>query len=80
MIFDDALKQLVNGDYVQRAVWKTSGEYIISLPGIPYIWKILPNTPPNPSAGNWLPTISDLLADDYEVIKKCKDEATPDAA
>jgi hypothetical protein len=50
------------------------------LPGIPYIWKILPNSVPNPSAGNWLPTVADLMADDYEVIKKTDREILPDVA
>lgn len=78
MIFEDALKHLVAGEYVQRAAWKTTAEYVISLPGIPYIWKII--TQPTPNAGNWLPTISDLMADDYEVIKKCERELSEELA
>ncbi len=69
MMFEEALKHLTGGDYVSRSVWDATGEYVISLPGIPYIWKII--TQPAPNAGNWLPTIADLLADDYKVIKKC---------
>ncbi len=80
MKFEEALKSLVSGNYVQRVAWHASGEYVIALPGVPYIWKILPNSQPNPSAGNWLPTIVDLMADDYEVIKKCEREELPDAA
>lgn len=80
MMFEEALKHLVNGEYVQRNAWKQSGEYAILLPGIPYIWKILPNSMPNPSAGNWLPTVADLMADDYEVIKKTDREILPAVA
>lgn len=78
MMFEEALKHLVAGEYIQRNVWKTTGEYVISLPGIPYIWKII--TQPAPNAGNWLPTIADLQADDFEVIKKCSTEALPEVA
>ncbi len=78
MLFEEALKHLVAGEYVQRNAWKATAEYVISLPGIPYIWKII--TQPAPNAGNWLPTISDLMADDYEVIKKGECEALVEVA
>jgi Protein of unknown function (DUF2829) len=72
MTFEEALKYLVSGEYVQRSEWLVTGEYVISLPGIPYIWKIL--TTPTPNAGNWLPTIADLMAEDYEVVNKVEPE------
>lgn len=78
MMFNEALKHLVEGEYVQRNAWKATSEYVISLPGIPYVWKII--TQPSPNAGNWLPTIADLLSDDYEVISRCDPEAIKDAA
>lgn len=69
MLFEEALKHLISGEYVARSSWDAVGEYIIILPSMPYIWKIL--TQPNPNAGNWMPTIADLLADDYKVIENC---------
>jgi hypothetical protein len=78
MMFEEALKHLIEGEYVQRTAWKTTGEYVISLPGIPYIWKIL--TQPSPNAGNWLPTIADLQADDFEVIKRGSDAVLEEVA
>jgi len=77
MMFNEALKHLVEGAYIQRTPWKATGEYVISLPGIPYIWKII--TQPAPNAGNWLPMIADLMADDFEIISK-SDEEMIDAA
>ena len=70
MIFEEAVKHVVNGEYIQRNAWTSTGEYVVGLPGIPYMWKILPNSVPNPSAGNWMPCIADLMADDYQVMKK----------
>lgn len=66
MLFNDALKALLDGKYVMRNAWKQTGEYVILLPGMQYIWKIL--TKPNSNAGNWLPLIVDLMADDWEVV------------
>ena len=68
MLFQDALKLLLDGKYVSRNAWDVSGEYCVLLPGMQYIWKIL--TQPNPNAGNWLPLISDLLADDWKELSK----------
>jgi hypothetical protein len=65
MMFEEALKELLKGKYISRSAWDASGEYCILLPGMQYIWKIL--IQPNPNAGNWLPLVSDLLADDWKV-------------
>lgn len=66
MLFMDALKELHEGKYVSRAAWDKSGEYCVLLPGMQYLWKIM--TIPNPNAGNWLPLISDLEADDWKCV------------
>ncbi len=80
MLFEEAKKHLLAGEYVTRTAWDASGEYVISLPGIPYFWKILPNGIPNPSAGNWMPTKTDYEADDYKVFARCHSEASDIAA
>jgi hypothetical protein len=76
MKFTDALEALMAGKYVARAAWDATGEYVVLLPGMLYIWKIL--TQPNPNAGNWLPLVADLNADDWKVVQKV--EAVPAAA
>ena len=66
MNFSDALVGLISGKYLQREKWKTTGEYVILLPGMPHIWKIL--VQPNPNAGNWLPLTEDLAAQDWIIV------------
>jgi len=68
MTFDDALKALLAGKYVARTSWDNTGEYIVLMPGMQYIWKIL--IQPNPNAGNWLPLVADFEADDWKVVKE----------
>jgi len=78
MKFVEAQEHLEHGDYVSRAAWNLTGEYLVALPGIPYYWKIM--TQPQQNAGTWVATREDFLADDYEVVKKVKCEALEDAA
>ncbi len=63
MMFKEALDHLVKGELVTRAAWKS--EYLVFLPGMLYIWRVA--TVPNPAAGNWIPLVQDLLADDWEM-------------
>ncbi len=65
MNFTEVLTELQKGNYATRSAWDASGEYVLLLPGMNYIWKIL--IQPNPSAGNWLPMMSDILADDWKI-------------
>lgn len=67
MLFNEALAELVKGKYLQRAAWEASAEYVVLLPGMQYVWKIL--TQPTPNAGNWLPFVADLQADDWKVVE-----------
>ncbi len=66
MLFIEAMGSLLEGKYVSRTAWDNTAEYIILLPGVQYIWKII--TQPSPSCGNWLPLVADLLADDWKVV------------
>lgn len=68
MLFVEAMTELKAGRYVARTAWDNSAEYICLMPGMQSIWKIL--TIPNPNAGNWLPLVQDLTADDWKVITK----------
>ncbi len=67
MLFNEALDLIIKGKFLSRNAWDKTGEYCILLPGMQYIWKIL--TQPTPNAGNWLPLVADLLADDWKVIE-----------
>ena len=77
MLFTEVLEHLQKGAYAARHKWSTTNEYVALLPGMQYIWKIL--TVPNPSAGNWLPLVEDLQADDWKVIDKLEPTAPPDS-
>lgn len=59
MKFNEALLELSNGKYVKRPDWKN--EYCCLLPDKSYIWYIEPN-----GVVNFMPSIADLLADDWE--------------
>jgi len=78
MKFEEAAKYLEKGDYVQRASWSSTGEYIVALPGIPHYWKI--TTQPQQNAGIWVFTREDYLADDFEVFPKVNSVPCEDAA
>lgn len=66
MNFNEALTGLKSGSYFQRPAWEATGEYVSIMPGMQYIWKIL--FQPNPSCGNWLPTVDDLEANDWKEL------------
>jgi hypothetical protein len=70
MNFQEAVTGLQAGLYLTRNAWDATGEYVILLPGMQYIWKII--FQPNPSCGNWLPTISDIMADDWKQVEVMK--------
>lgn len=72
MLFTEALKALTEGKFAARTEWECNGEYVVLLPGMPYLWKIM--TQPNPNAGNWLPLLADLEANDWNVVDNAKRE------
>ena len=65
MLFTEALEALKNGSYVTRTAW-TDGGYLAFLPNMQYIWKV--QLMPNIGAGNWLPMLHDLCADDWTLL------------
>lgn len=71
MKFVEALDALLEGKYVQRKEWRNIGEYIVLMPGMSHIWKII--TQPQPNAGNWLHTLADLLAEDWEAFSHSRE-------
>ena len=56
------MKEMQEGKYLTRTSW-TDGSYLVLLPQMQYVWKIA--IQPNPAAGNWLPLVVDILADDW---------------
>jgi hypothetical protein len=68
MLFSDALISLKEGHLVTRHAWDESKQYLTLMPEMEYIWVI--QRIPNPSAGNWLPLLADLLADDWKIKER----------
>lgn len=68
MLFADALKELRNGKYMCRDAWDAALGYLVLMPDMPYIWKILPM--PNPNAGTHTFSLEDLEAEDWIVYPK----------
>ena len=86
MLFEEAVKELSQGNYVTRAGW-TDGSYLVLLPAMPCPWRVC--VVPNPAAGNWQGLFADYTADDWSVVSKTTEEVvvpvaldavTPDAA
>ena len=63
MLFLEALKQLENGVAMRRSIWTDSDGYIVIMPDMAYVWKIV--LLPNPNAGNFIFSIEDFNADDW---------------
>lgn len=71
MLFNETLKALIDGKFARRNGWTAQDGYLVLLPGMPLIWKIL--TTPQPNAGGYPLLVADLLADDWEVSDPCHD-------
>ncbi len=66
MLFMEAIKAATENKFVSRTAWDSTGDYLSALPGMPYIWII--KTQPQPNAGNFLPLVADMLADDWKIV------------
>jgi hypothetical protein len=65
MIFSEMIQALVEGKQIVRDSWEVKDGYLVFLPGMPTVWKIL--TQPNPNAGNHLFTVEEFLADNWKI-------------
>ncbi len=68
MQFVDALQALKDGKYMCLDAWEASLGYLVLMPDMPYIWKIIPM--PNPNAGTHTFSLEDLCADDWVLYPK----------
>jgi len=68
MLFQDALKLLVEGENLVRACWKPEDGYLTLLEGMKHVWKII--TVPGPNAGNHIFSVEELSADDWHRLGK----------
>ena len=63
MIFIEALKELELGKPMRRKSWPESEGYIVIMPGMKFVWKIVTN--PTPNAGNFIFSVEDFNGDDW---------------
>ena len=69
MIFAEMLKELHANRSARRTSWDEEGAnsgYVVIMPGMAHVWRIL--VKPTPNAGNYMPNIADLEADDWEIL------------
>lgn len=77
MLFQDALDGLLAGKYVTRSAW-TDGSYLIFLPGMVSVFKVV--VQPQQNVGNYLWLVTDFQADDWQIYVKREDVPPPKAA
>jgi len=66
MLFQEALVTLKKRHPVYRKRWEPQDGYLVFMPGMSHIWKIVLN--PNPNAGNYIFSVEDLEANDWEIF------------
>lgn len=70
MLLKDALVQLKSRVAMHRAGWDVQDGYVVVMPGMTHVWKIV--LTPAPNAGNYIFSVEDLEASDWEVYKESK--------
>lgn len=68
MLFSEALVQLKERVPVYRTGWQPQDGYLVFMPGMTYVWKIV--LQPSPNAGNYIFSVADFEGEDWEVYKE----------
>ncbi len=79
MLFQEALELLKKGENLFRKGWEQQDGYIVLMPGMKHVWKIVLH--PQPNAGNYIFSFEDLISEDWdhfvsEEEKSCQPEAS----
>ena len=64
MLFEEALTMLKAGKPMCRAIWSFEDGYLKIEPGMEYVWKLV--LKPTPNAGNFIFSVADFGADDWQ--------------
>ncbi len=64
MLLNDALAGLQAGKQWHRAAWTIEDGYLSLMPGMTHVWKVV--IKPSTNAGNYIFSLEDLLADDWQ--------------
>ena len=70
MLFSDAMVQLKARVPVYRTDWEPQDGYIVFMPGMKHVWKIVLH--PTPNAGNYIFSVEDIDSDKWEVFTELK--------
>ncbi len=71
MLLQEALEQLKSGAQLYRIGWNPQDGYLVFMPGMSHVWKIVLN--PQPNAGNYIFSMEDLTASDWELFSMAND-------
>ena len=71
MLLQEALKLLQEGEVLCREAWSFEDGYLTMMKGMTHVWKIV--LQPSPNAGNYIFSLADLLADDWQLFEMPKD-------
>jgi uncharacterized protein DUF2829 len=74
MNFNHAIQQMKMGNCVKRNGWEDG--YCCLMPDMAYLWRII--TKPQANAGNFLPTLSDIEAEDWLIHTKAQEAMIED--
>jgi hypothetical protein len=66
MQLQEALEQLKSGAELYRTGWNPQDGYVRLMPGMSHVWKIVLS--PQPNAGNYIFSMEDLMAHDWELF------------
>ena len=64
MLLQEALVNLQAGKQMHRAGWSIEDGYLSLMPGMTHVWKVV--IKPSTNAGNYIFSVEDLLADDWQ--------------
>lgn len=70
MQLQEALEQLKSGAELHRTGWNPQDGYVRLMPGMSHVWKIV--LTPTPNAGNYIFSMEDLTASDWELFSVAK--------
>lgn len=66
MLLKEALDVLKSGAQVHRRGWDVQDGYLVFMPGMQHVWKIV--LQPQPNAGNYIFSMDDLVSNDWEMF------------
>jgi hypothetical protein len=66
MLLQAALELLKDGESLYRTGWDPQDGYVVFMKGMTHVWKIV--LKPQPNAGNYIFSLEDLLANDWELF------------